>query len=229
VARQGKPRGAGPRARSRLPLDDPRWRPITTEHKLLAERDGDPHLAALELNQALTGNKVRCMGRFIASGKRELVPSTFWADYELSYWSDGLKVTPRRRRGEKGSRIVIPLRGVVLYVWEPDADKLRRQAEQETQPETDAPPRHKPDPPPPPARKSNRGAKVKLQDNEIAAGMGIVRREDAKHQKRYPKRKLKQADAIKALRQELKRDGKPIKVSPTTLLRWIVRPARGPK
>jgi hypothetical protein len=127
VASKAKPWGDGPRTKSRLPIDDPRWRPIATEHKLLAERDGDPHLAALELNQALTANKVRCMERFIVSGKRELVPSTFWADYEPSHWSDGLKVTPRRRRGEKARRIIIPLRGVILYIWKPDVDKLWRQ------------------------------------------------------------------------------------------------------
>jgi hypothetical protein len=126
-------------------LDDPRWLPIAAEHKLLAERHGDPHLAALELNQALTDNKVRCLGRFSASGKRELVPSPFWADYELSHWSDGLKVTPRRRRGEKGRRIIIPLRGVVLYVWKPDVDKLWRRAEQETE---ISPQRRKPGPQP---------------------------------------------------------------------------------
>jgi len=31
MALKGKPRGTGPRAMSRLPRDDPRWRPIATE------------------------------------------------------------------------------------------------------------------------------------------------------------------------------------------------------
>jgi hypothetical protein len=85
------------------------------------------------------------------------------------------------------------------------------------------------EPPPPPSPrkppKRKRGAPAKLTAAEIATGIEIVRRENAKHCRRYANRTLKQAAALKALRRELKRDGKPIEASRPTLLRWIVRPA----
>jgi hypothetical protein len=82
-----------------------------------------------------------------------------------------------------------------------------------------------PEPPPPSPPKRKRGAPAKLTAAEIATGIEIVRRENAKHRRRYANRTLKQAAALKALRRELKRDGEPIEASRSTLLRWIVRPA----
>jgi hypothetical protein len=76
------------------------------------------------------------MRRQIASGERELTPPAFWADYKLTYCSPSA-----RRRG----RLVIPLRGLVFYVWKQDVDKLWQQADQ--QPEM-SPPRRKPGPQP---------------------------------------------------------------------------------
>lgn len=119
------------------PLDDPRWRPLTAEHKRLAERDGDLYLAALDLTKELASGKLRYMRRQRATGwKRELGSPDFWTDYELRYFlTTGLEAFPRRPPrsieipGENGSliRVAAPLRslrGVVFSVWGPDGDKL---------------------------------------------------------------------------------------------------------
>jgi hypothetical protein len=88
-----------------------------------------------------------------------------------------------------------------------------------------------PPPSPPPAReKTRRGRPVKLTDDEIAAGVAIVRRENAACKKQYG-RQLKQTEAFRPLKRQLKvtRDGKPLTISPATWRRWIVKPALDPE
>ena len=60
--------------------------------------------------------------------------------------------------------------------------------------------------------------------------MTIVRRENAGYQKQYG-RQLKQADAFRALRRQLKvtRNGELLTISPATWRRWIVKGALDPE
>jgi hypothetical protein len=117
---KGKPQK---QARKPLPLSHPtNWLPVAKVHKLLSQHCGDIHLATFDLNEALERNQVRCMRRSTASGDREPVPLTFWADFELSFWSDGLLVVQRPVR--RGYHIVRSVRGWVFNVWKPDVVKI---------------------------------------------------------------------------------------------------------
>lgn len=107
-----------------LPLDDPRWLPIGEAHRRLLPFTASTRLASLDLMQALEHGLVRCLSRSTRDGGRGLVPASFWTGYELSHWSDGLMIAPRRgHRDPRFPDVVIPVRGSVFYVWRPDFEK----------------------------------------------------------------------------------------------------------
>jgi hypothetical protein len=107
-----------------LPFDDPRWLPIGEAHRLVTARLGHRRLAAIDLMDALTDGRVRCLRRSLVSGERSLAPASLWSGYELQSWSDGLHVCPRRTPADgTGTRLIIPVRGWVFYVWRPDFER----------------------------------------------------------------------------------------------------------
>jgi hypothetical protein len=103
-----------------LPLEDPRWIPLTTEHKRLAERLSSGGLAAGDLTQSMADGAIRSMGR--SARGRELLSPGFWANnYELDSWRmDDLGLRRRMRKSRPYARV----RGLVLFVWKPDIDKF---------------------------------------------------------------------------------------------------------
>jgi hypothetical protein len=115
----------------KLPLDSPEWLPDADAHRVLCQRTGDRHLAAQDLTKVMADGDVPSMRRCFARGRspdgelvplgpdRELLPRSFWSDYELDSWSDALLVVPRRRGGQ-----VVPLRGFAFYVWKPALAKI---------------------------------------------------------------------------------------------------------
>jgi hypothetical protein len=135
MARKATPTRAKSSRQRSLPLgDDPRWRPLEVLHKLLTERLGDPHLAALDLTEALAIGKLHCRMRRMHDGARFLVPVSFWVRHELSDWSDGLRIT--QRRNQPRAEFVLP-DGVIVpagnkmpdgyaafSAWERDFDRL---------------------------------------------------------------------------------------------------------
>jgi hypothetical protein len=82
--------------------------------------------------------------------------------------------------------------------------------------------------PPPAQEKTRRGRPVILTNDEIAAGVTIVRRENAKYQKQYG-RQVKQTEAVRPLRRQVTRDGSPLTISDATWRRWVVKPALDPE
>jgi hypothetical protein len=117
-----------------LPFDDPRWRPVREEFKLISQYSGHPNLALFDLNGALANDRVQSMRRHIESGKPERLLD-FWIDHKLQLWSDeGLLVIPRLPdpRG-----FVKPVRGFAFFLWHPHVEKVwpaLRQADDEMVP-----------------------------------------------------------------------------------------------
>lgn len=107
-------------ATSDLPLEDPRWIPLTSEHRRLAERLTSGGLAAADLTKAMAESAIRCIRRW--GDGRELLPSGFWANnYELNSWRmDDLGVRRRMPKNRPYARV----RAGVLFVWKPDIDKF---------------------------------------------------------------------------------------------------------
>ena len=126
----------------RLPLDSPNWTPLTEVHRFLCEQKGDRRFAAQDLTEAMANDRVRSMRRQVdrllrRQAERELLPPSFWAEYELDGSSAELQVTGRRglplfessdqlqvyeRSGP--AFIWIQLSGYVFYAWKPDCKKI---------------------------------------------------------------------------------------------------------
>ena len=111
----------------RLPLDDPRWRPLAEVYQLRRQQTASSTLAARDITDALVqgeGKGVRCLRRKVnlrlPGPDRDLVPPEFWQGFELYVVSRGEEVVivPRRRGGQ-----VIPLKGLAFFLWGPDVDK----------------------------------------------------------------------------------------------------------
>jgi hypothetical protein len=97
-------------------FDNPHWWPLELVHQLLWQRLGDPHLAALDLTEALATfvpSMTRSPTRF--SGRR-ILPLEFWNEHELA-WDDHCLVV-RRLPKHALDRIDV-LKGLVGYAWLP--------------------------------------------------------------------------------------------------------------
>lgn len=159
-------------SRRRLPLTSANWLPLNAAHKLVAAQTGSPHLAARDLTEALRDGRLRSLGRKARpdsdNPERHLLTAGFWADWQITSWSDGPQVTPNRKR--QGWHIVVPLKTLHCYIWRPDFAKIfgivvaaaapsRRQPERETQQE----PRQTN------KQKARRGAKPQYDREQIKA------------------------------------------------------------
>jgi hypothetical protein len=131
MARKAKPR---PPAEEHAPsLDDPRWQPLITEHKLRTERIGNPSLAAVDLHRDLKTGRVRSMSRRLVDSVPELTPEGHWDDHVLSYETGayglhGLHVVPPRRPSDTSTG-VLPVRSAtdrVFFIWGPNMAHPRK-------------------------------------------------------------------------------------------------------
>jgi hypothetical protein len=124
------------------------------------------------------------------------------------------------RKAEAGRNLLSPQAREIVRLMREQREVLRRLGI------GDEPPLP---PSPPPAReKTRRGRPVILTNDEIAAGVTIVRRENAEYQKQYG-RQVKQMEAFRPLRRQVTRDGKPLAISDATWRRWVVKPALDPE
>jgi hypothetical protein len=132
------------------PLDSPNWWPLAELHAWLTRRIGNRHFAASDLTDVLKADRVRCLARQTPplQPPKKLWPAAFWNTYELTSWSDGLKITPRRESGigrarkvGRGfiERQVLPMKGVTLYGWGPDLKKTWPELEESFAPFTRPP------------------------------------------------------------------------------------------
>ena len=127
-------------------LDSPNWTPLGNLHPLVCEQTGDRRFADRDLTDAMANGRVRSMRQRVsprADGpERELLPRSFWADYQLNSdfgADDGeqrLLVVERAscpqpsKPSPRGlNRMMLGLRGVpllgyVFYAWKPDCKKI---------------------------------------------------------------------------------------------------------
>jgi hypothetical protein len=117
-----------------LPLDSPKWTPLTEVHRFVCERTGDRRLAAQDLTDAMANDRVRSMRRQVDGWpddepKRLLLPS-FWAtEYKLDGSIAELQVTRRRRpllvRPDPPKPVPFDLESsYAFYAWKPDWKKI---------------------------------------------------------------------------------------------------------
>jgi hypothetical protein len=123
---------ADPRAGD-LPLEDPRWIPLSAVHKRLAERLASNRLAAEDLTKAMADGVIRSMQRwadehelappgFPPNRERKLVSSDYWTRQELVYTKTfGLTVQLRDHASPRGGWAVV---GRVFFGWKPDIDRF---------------------------------------------------------------------------------------------------------
>ena len=134
-----------------------------------------------------------------------------------------------RKAAEAARNWLSPEQREFLRLWREQQREVLRFLRVGIDDEPPLPPSPLQPPSPPPAReKTRRGRPVKLTNDEIAAGVTIVRRENAEYQKQYG-RQVKQTEAFRPLRRQVTRDGKPLTISDATWRRWIVKPALDPE
>ncbi|MBR0719397.1 hypothetical protein [Bradyrhizobium liaoningense] len=97
-------------------LDDPLWRPVDEEHKLLSQRLGNRQLAHVDLNQALAEGRVRTMRRQIKGGEPEPMLPDFWAHRDLVIHANGSFTRIHGGPPDPGS--------FVYFLWHPDVEKV---------------------------------------------------------------------------------------------------------
>jgi hypothetical protein len=108
-----------------LPLDNFDWVPLDIPHRWLAERTGNGDLAALDLTKLLATpppHGVRTMRRYFGRFRdlsrpdleREQLDFSFWVKYQLSSWSDGLRI------GLANRGVTYPIPAAGIYAWKPD-------------------------------------------------------------------------------------------------------------
>jgi len=75
-------------SKRRLPLDSPDWTPFDVLHPLVCAQTGDRRFADRDLTDAMATDRVRSMRRRVSpradEPERELLPRSFWADYQLN-------------------------------------------------------------------------------------------------------------------------------------------------
>ena len=131
-----------------------------------------------------------------------------------------------RKTAEAGRNLLSPQAREIVRLMREQREVLRRLGIGDEPP---LPPSPLQPPSPPPAReKTRRGRPVILTNDEIAAGVTIVHRENAEYQKQYG-RQVKQTEAFRPLRRQVTRDGRPLTISDATWRRWVVKPALDPE
>ena len=108
-----------------LPLDSPDWVPFDIPHRWLAERTGNPDLAAHDLTKVLTippPDGVRSMVRIWPYEERRLLSSSHWTTHYVS-WNilrsgSRIRVWPARLHNATGPEG--PIHEDVHYAWKPD-------------------------------------------------------------------------------------------------------------
>ena len=159
-------------------------------------------------------------------------PGELWRDQQRAIrhpWNDPhlrALLDEARKTAEAGRNLLSPQAREIVRLMREQREVLRRLGIGNEPP---LPPSPLQPPSLPPAReKTRRGRPVILTNDEIAAGVTIVRRENAKYQKQYG-RQVKQTEAFRALRRQMTRDGKPLTISDATWRRWVVKPALDPE
>src|SRR5262249_5022064 len=75
-------------SKRRLPLDSLDWTPFDVLHPLVGAKPGDRRFADEDLTDAMANGRVRSMRRRASpradEPERELLPRSFWADYQLN-------------------------------------------------------------------------------------------------------------------------------------------------
>jgi hypothetical protein len=205
--------------------DDPRWLPIEDAHQRRNERTGSNRLAAADLTKEQAQRHVRSMARSLRSGEPRRVAPAEWVDeIELLFWKNRPRVFSRRPSvrmiARRPTRVREQVRDWAFYVWKPDFETVWPPPPDTS---SEAPSR-------PPVRIPRRsvGRPFALTPQEIKTGIAMVRRADRKHRQQYPKQKLKIGAALKLLRDNMKRDGKPINVSDTVWKEQVVWPVLRP-
>jgi hypothetical protein len=127
------------RKRKALPLDSPNWVPFVDIHRLFVARVGSVDLAARDMTSVLRSGTLRSMSRRARpsskSPERGLQTPEFWANWDVSIWSNDLLVVPSLQRQSKvRHRLVTPLTGVLFFGWEPDLKKLGATTEAKAKP-----------------------------------------------------------------------------------------------
>jgi hypothetical protein len=110
---------------SALPLDSFDWAPLEIPHRWLAERIGNPDLAAQDLAAALA-ERVRTMRRYFGRFRdlsrpdleREQLDFSFWVEHRLQSWTNGLRI------GLANRGVDYPIPAVGIYVWKPDLEQV---------------------------------------------------------------------------------------------------------
>jgi hypothetical protein len=106
-----------------LPLDSFDWVPLDIPHRWLAERIGNPDLAAHDLATALA-KRVRSMRRYFGRFRdlsrpdleREQLEFSFWVEHRLTSWTHGLRI------GLANRGVDYPIPAVGVYAWKPDLE-----------------------------------------------------------------------------------------------------------
>ena len=112
-----------------LPLDDPRWVPLTEAHAELCKPAGSCTFAARDLTKKLREGQIRSMLRRYRTApaiwghgppppERTLLSEVYWRDHELD-WRDRLIIVPSPRRGGNVNFVG----NCKFYVWGPDYKK----------------------------------------------------------------------------------------------------------
>jgi len=127
-----------------LPLDDPRWLPMTDVSARLRQPLGGRHVAEHDINEALALGDLHCLCRYrtaYGAWGRQLVSFLCWDGHILHIWADGvMTIHPRRTAGpltprsatnghqnnrRAGAFFPLPeISGVgIFYGWEPDLER----------------------------------------------------------------------------------------------------------
>jgi hypothetical protein len=125
-----------------LPLDDPRWLPMTDIFARLHPRLGGQAPAEHDLSMALAEGRLHCLNRYQTRGgvwERKLISLLCWIGREVQYWSRGRFTTRRQQnwscpKSWADPRLSFHLcdRGVgfdqssfgILYAWQPDLERI---------------------------------------------------------------------------------------------------------
>ena len=140
--------------RGKLPLDDPRWLPLSRALEYCRRRIGSEFFAPLEMQQEFAAGRIRTAVRYLdqstqpPTSKVALLTTASWKGRPLIW----------KRRGLLSDSFKKGLHPSMIYVWQPDLEKKwappsppPSPSEHATEPPdlaTDVSPRRRPGPPP---------------------------------------------------------------------------------